>query len=71
MRARWIPRWENEKADALTNGECHHFRAEHRIRVDLEKLEFIVLNELFAQGEKYVKELEGLRACGWRARNSG
>ena len=36
-----------------------------------EKLEFIVLNELLAEGEKYVKELEGLRTCGRRARNSG
>ena len=36
-----------------------------------EKLEFIALNELLAEGEKYVKELEELRACGRRARNSG
>ena len=54
--SRGIPRLENEEADALTNGEFHHFRAERRIPVDLEKLEFI--NELFAEGEKYVKELE-------------
>ena len=60
---------ENEEADALTNGEFH--RAEHRIPVDLEKLEFVVLNELFAEGEKYVKELEELWACERRARNSG
>ena len=61
---------ENEEADALTNGEFHHFRAEHRISVDLEKLELIVINELFSEGEKYVKELE-LRASEQRARNSG
>ena len=71
LRARWIPRLENEEADALTNGEFHHFRAEHRIPADPQKLEFIVLNELFAEGEKYVKELEELRACERRARNSG
>ena len=62
---------ENEEADALTNGEFHHFRAENRIPVDLAKLEFIVLNELFDEGERYVKELEELRACERRARNSG
>ena len=62
---------EIEEADALTNGDFHHFRAVHRVPVDLEKLEFILLNELFDEGEKYVKELEELRACERRARNSG
>ena len=69
LRARWIPRLENEEADALTNGEFHHFRAEHRVPVDLAKFELIVLNELFEEGEMYVKD--ELRACERRARNSG
>ena len=48
LRARWIPQLENEEADALTNGEFPHFRAEHRIPVDLERRELIVMNELFS-----------------------
>ena len=61
LRARWIPRLQNEEADALTNSEFHHFRPENRIQVDLKKLEFIVMNELFATGEEYLAELANLK----------
>ena len=61
FRPRWIPRLQNEEADALTNSEFHHFRPENRIEVDLGKLEFIVMNELFATGEEYLAELASLK----------
>ena len=61
LRARWIPRLENEEADALTNSDFHHFRAENRIEVKLEDLRFLVMNELFATGEEYVQELAALK----------
>jgi hypothetical protein len=61
LHARWIPRLQNEEADALTNGEFHHFKAEHRIPVDLSKLGFIVMDELFREGESYVAELDELK----------
>ena len=61
MRAQRIPRLENEEADALTNSDFHHFGPKHRIPVKFEDLKFMVLNELFAEGEEYVKELESLR----------
>ena len=57
LRARWIPRLQNEEADALTNGEFHHFRAENRIEVDLLKLKFLVMGSSFDEGEAYMKEL--------------
>ena len=59
--ARWIPRLENEEADALTNSDVHHFQAENRIEVELEKLQFLVMDELFATGEEYVQELAALK----------
>ena len=71
LRARWIPRLENEEADALTNGDFHHFRTESRIPVELEKLDFMVLNEFFAEGEDYVRELEGLRGAERQAQRQG
>ena len=61
LRARWIPRLQNEEADALTNSEFHHFRAENRIDVQLDQLEFIVMDLLFAVGEAYLEELAQLK----------
>ena len=46
MRANWVPRLENEEADALTNWDFRHFDPARRLDVDLQKLEFGVLNEL-------------------------
>ena len=54
---------QNEEADALTNGEFHHFDPSFRIPVDLDKLEFVVLNELFREGDSYVSELAELKAA--------
>ena len=61
LQARWIPRLQNEEADALTNGEFHHFDPSFRIPVDLDKLEFMVLNDLFREGDSYVTELAELK----------
>ena len=52
---------QNEEADALTNSEFHQFRPENRINVELDKLEFLVMDALFAEGEAYVEELRGLK----------
>ena len=66
LRARWISRLQNEEADALTNGDFHHFRDGNRIEVDLAKLEFIVMEALFAEGEAYLAELAVLKEAGKR-----
>mgnify|MGYP003333509867 CR=1 FL=1 len=70
LHARWLPRLQNEEADALTNGEYHHFDERKRIRVDLGELKFIVMNALFAEGEEYVKELEVLKLRSKEAKSS-
>ena len=57
LRANWIPRLQNEEADALTNSDFRHFDQARRIEVDLAKLEFRILNQLFAVGDNYIEEL--------------
>ena len=58
LRAHTLPRDQNEEADALTNYDFRHFDPAKRIEVDLSKLKFGVLNELFAAGEDYMSQLE-------------
>ena len=61
MRARWLPRLENEEADALTNCDYRHFDPTKRVEVDLAKLEFSVLPMLFEVGDSYDAELRAAR----------
>ena len=61
LRANWIPRLQNEEADALTNGDFRHFAADKRIDVDLSSLPFLLMNDLFEEGEAYLAELEALK----------
>ena len=62
LRANWIPRLQNEEADALTNSDFRHFSADKRIEVDLSSLPFLLMNDLFEEGEAYLAELEALKA---------
>ena len=61
LRARWLPRDQNEEADSLTNSDFRHFDLARRIDVDIEKLEFGVLTELLAKGEDYIEEVQRLK----------
>ena len=62
LRADWIPRLQNEEADALTNSDFRHFDSSKRIPVNLSELKFNVLNHLFDNGDTYLKELESLKS---------
>ena len=62
LRANWVPRLENQEADDLTNMEFKSFDPARRLDVDLDKLEFGVLRELFEVGDSYIAELEALKA---------
>ena len=62
LRAHWLPRLENEEADALTNFEFRHFDPARRIEVNLKDLKFAVLDDLFREGESYIAELEKAKA---------
>jgi len=58
LRATWLPRLQNEEADALTNLDFRHFDLKKRIQVDVKKLDFHLLNDLLDVGDAYVKELQ-------------
>jgi hypothetical protein len=75
LRAKWLPRLQNEEADALTNLDFRHFDPAKRIPVEIDSLKFGVLHELFAEGETYISELEKARemqkALSAKAVNTG
>ena len=52
MRAKWLPRDQNEEADALTNFDYRFFEPSRRIEVDVNKLVFRVLLGVFEAGEQ-------------------
>ena len=62
LRANWVPRLENQEADDLTNLDFKSFDPRRRLQVDLDRLEFGVLDRLFAEGDRYVAELAELKA---------
>ena len=64
LRANWLPRLQNEEADALTNEDFRHFDARKRVEVDLASLPFGVLPARFETGEKYLEELAAVKADG-------
>ena len=68
LHARWLPRLQNEEADALTNGDYRHFDLAKRIPVVLESLDFRVMSQLFAVSEDYEKELAMNKAAQKEAR---
>ena len=68
LHARWIPRLQNEEADALTNEDFRHFDERLRVPVDLDNLGFIVLHDLFREGEAYMQELADLKVRDKTAR---
>ena len=54
LKLSWAPREQNEKADALTNGNYAAFNPFRRIEVDIDKLEWRVLPDMLtAAGEIY------------------
>ena len=57
MRANWLPRDQNEEADALTNFDFRFFDPAKRVPVDVNNLGFEILPGLFKEGEVYVREL--------------
>ena len=61
--AEWLPRLQNEEAVALTDMEFGHFYMCRRFRVDLDRMEFGVLHNLFGCGEAYLSDLEAQRAA--------
>ena len=63
LRAKWLPRLQNEEADAVSNFDFSWFDAGKRIEVDFSSLNFCLLNDLFAAGDEYIAELEQIEAA--------
>ena len=68
LRAEWVPRLQNEEADALTNGVYDAFDESKRVDVNLDTLQFGVLRDLLATGESYFAALEEARDRAREAR---
>ena len=62
LRARWLPRLQNDEADQLTDMDFRHFDPKKRIPVSLECPGFQILPELFEAGGKYPETLNRLKS---------
>ena len=71
LRACWIPRLQNEEADRLTNWNFMDFEPNNRIPVELEKLDFAILNEFLEEGEKFIEEVDERRKASAALREAG
>ena len=60
----WVPREQNEEADALTNEIFDGFALEKRIAVDLGALGFQLLPGLLQELEAFRAALDALRSQG-------
>ena len=63
MALRWIPRLQNEEADALTNGVFSGFAEERRIVVSVSELPFKVLGSMMSQVSALMAEINVLKTA--------
>ena len=61
LRLRWKPRAQNQKADDLTNGRFDAFDPAKRVKVSLQKGDWIILLELLEAGRGWTAERERLK----------
>ena len=61
LRARWLPRLQNQEADDLTNFELRHFDPKKRIHIEFANLGLDLMHALFEEGDAYTAELEKVR----------
>ena len=71
LRARWLPRLQNQEADDLTNYEYRHFDPAKRINIELADLNFALMDSLFKAGDEYEAELASARAIAKAAKEAG
>ena len=70
LKIDWVPRHQNEEADALTNEQYGGFREDLRINLDPGGIKWIILTEILELGGGLLKELEAkklLRKAGRHA----
>ena len=62
LELQWVPRNQNEEADALTNNRTELFDKAREIKIDLAKLEFIVLPEMVKVADALYAEVRRRRS---------
>ena len=67
----WIPRNQNEEADALTNSNFTDFSELNRIPLNFEKVEWIVLGDMIQAGLSLFGELDAAKAEAAAAASAG
>ena len=58
MKVCWVPRRQNEEADALTNDEFGGFDENKRVHLDPASVDWVVLPKMLEVGGGMVRELE-------------
>ena len=71
LRARWLPRSQNQEADDLTNYEYRHFDPAKRIHIEFADLNLSLMDSLFRAGDEYEAELARARARAKAAKQAG
>lgn len=53
----WVPRWQNQEADDLTNERFEDFDMANRVEVQFESLDFLVMDRLLKKAGELDEEL--------------
>ena len=61
LQLEWVPREENDAADALTNYDFGEFSEELRVPVNVEEMPFQVLSEYLKASEALYQEVQALK----------
>jgi hypothetical protein len=57
----WVPRDQNQEADALTNHDFSQFSESNRVPVDVANVDWIVMPELMKTGMAFYEELQAIK----------
>ena len=58
----WVPRAQNEEADAITNGDVRWFHPAMQVKANMDQLPFLMLGDLLAMGDEFYKGIELVNA---------
>ena len=70
LSLRWVPRLQNSEADALTNEVFHEFDMSRRIAVEVESLQFLVMNDLMRNVGALMHDISCRKGAGARPESS-
>ena len=57
----WYPRDQNEEADALSNSDFSEFTPANRVNINLERIQWFLLNEYLAAADDMYNEVKNFR----------